>query len=141
MKTRIREILNQETDLLEVFLGALSLVWGLHVLNPRLNTFDLPHYHDMSVLASEPVWGAAFALLGLLRVVTVLTDAATLRVRKHQAFVGALAWMFLALMIFRAEPRTPSSFIYATIATASIGVYLRLPEGRALWRYFKPQRD
>lgn len=141
MRVRLRQVLLQETDLLELFLGALSLSWGIHVLNPALSSFHLPQYQEMAALATEGVWAGIFIVLGIGRIIAVLKSGSEVYFRKYQAFIGALVWMFLAIMFFRADPRSPSSIVYATIATASIGVYLRLPEGRAPWRYFKPPQD
>lgn len=105
-----------------LILCASLLAWGLWVLLP-FEAFANPAFALMVSIASEPMWGMAFAFAGLsLGRGIVKKDVALVRTG---ALLGFFLWMLIAVMGGIAEPAATGMITRSTIALMHAWVYVQ----------------
>src|SRR4051794_3105063 len=74
-------------------------------------------FKALEAVASRQVWGSSFLLIGIVRLVSVLTGWMTGRLAG--AFLGCVIWSFLASLFARNDYRATGVSIYYMFALAS----------------------
>lgn len=112
----------------ELWSAAAAILWAIWVL---FAGSDLTHgdaYRVILGFADEAVWIASGMMLGLLHIVTVLTDLRP--VRRLACGLAAWWWSVLLLSMFLMVPRAPGLALFAIMVAINMVSMVRLPHMR-----------
>jgi len=124
-RTFVEIVRYSRTDVMELYLGILAMVWGAALLNPLASAFaSTPSYSAMARLAPEWVWGVGAALVGLGILVALLFDG--IRWRRVGAFAGLCYWLFVASTFAIGNLAGVGWIVYGVIAAGHAHAFLRL---------------
>lgn len=123
---RLRDVVTTAPqEVLELFVSALALVWGLFLVNPYVNTFAVGvGWRAMAELAPEWAWGLGALLTGAAGILGLGNDLR--RVRRYAAFLHAVAWAFISTMMVTSNALGTGWVTYGMVAAGSLIVFLRL---------------
>lgn len=124
--TRLRTLFfDYDFEFSEFFVGLFTLLWGLWLLNPLLDTFtSSPSFRAMLELGPEWVWGLVTATIGGLQLAALIADRP--QARKHLAMLLVLLWMFVSGTFAYANVATTAAIAYPMIAFCAAWVRVRL---------------
>lgn len=125
----LRHIVNEsEMELSALFLGGYMAVWGFWLLLPWSVFGGARAYDAMAALAPEPVWGAMFLTIGLLKIVGVLLSDLywTFRLWRWTTLLGLAGYLFLATMFWMGNPTAPGGVLYTLLSLVTFNIYRRL---------------
>lgn len=109
-------------DLLELAVGLAAFLFGLRLAQAP-NTFAIPSFAAMALLAPEWVWALGFALFGVVHMIAVIEDEPF--GRAFGSLLGASVWTFAAYQFLAAEARSAGPAFCATVALASALCHIR----------------
>ena len=109
----------------ELLLGLLGVIWGLWILNPFIDPFELEFYNSFLCLAPGWVWGLGVFLIGLFTIIAAVC--------KHKYYFRATAlliniflWSFIASRFLVAVYASTGFPVYFIVALTAVWLYLRL---------------
>lgn len=101
-----------------------ALMWGMWLANPLLDTFGgSPTYHSMSFFASEIVWGGW--LFGLGAIILYFIARRKLHLIAFPLATLSATWIFIAIMLARANLSSTGLVSYGTLALYSCLALMR----------------
>lgn len=123
---RLRVVLTEsDVEATGLWLGSLSVLWGLALCNPAVQTFETVRaWQGLAVLAPEWVWGGLLVALGLAKIHGVLREC--LAWARWSSAAGFVVWAFIAVQLFLANPSAVGWLTYSMVACGSGWLYLRL---------------
>lgn len=115
----------KDFEFAELLGGLAGLLWGAWLLNPSWDAFEItPGFAAMAAIAPEPVWGSALLLIGALQLWALIRDRWPWR--RRSAFLLFCAWMFITVMIGRANYRAAAVVVYPLLALSAAWAYIRM---------------
>lgn len=117
--------MTHRSRMLDWTMAAFIAVWGLAFLAPGVTIGISPAYGLLASVASEEVWGAAFVIVGLLRMAALIRNGRSPRgsplLRGLTALLGASVWGVLtaAFVLYSLEVgawHTGVSYAVLTVA-------------------------
>lgn len=126
----------------EFLMGTTAFLWGIWLINPFWDTFDLPSFAGFASLGSELLWGTIYAVIGLIVVIASMTPYQ--KVRQFMAFVQMIIWVFAATGFALDVPQNTAVPVYIMLSIISFWLYIRLmflepPKRRRFRRSTDPQ--
>jgi hypothetical protein len=124
-KSRLKYILfESEGALTELFLGLISLTWGLWVISPFWDAFkQTTAFCVMGQIAPEWVWGTIMTAAGILKVYAILSEQ--VRLKKIVFTLSIFLWSCISISFAASAPLAVGTAIYTLITIAN---------GFCLWR-------
>ncbi len=117
MKTLKQILLYADGELLELYLGVFSLLWGLWCILPMDSFRVSGAFALLGRIAPEHVWGIVVAGVGAVKIFAVVKKFISL---KKIAFVAALfLWLCVAISFIAGLPFSVGLPIYSLTAFAN----------------------
>lgn len=120
-----------ETKSAEITYGLIAIGWC--VVLSVFDTFSIGNlYVYLERWASQQVWAAVMAMLGLSQLILAIT----LPMKSHRLvrsgvwLVSMILWSYIAWVALLAIPVTTAVAAYGTLALGSLWAFLRSGEGR-----------
>jgi hypothetical protein len=111
-------LFHSEGALTEMFLGLISLVWGIWVLSPFWDAFSSNYaFRVMAATAPEWAWGGAMTAMGLFKIYTILSERKSLK--KLAFLISIFLWSCVAISFINAAPLAVGAPIYSLIVIAN----------------------
>ena len=132
MKSIITIIKRSDSIFTELLLYIISMFWGGWILLPKASFYMSSIFKPLSAIASEPFWGAASVVGGLLGLYALSQHIKGLKLRKYLTFVGSLYWMFISTFSFINTPFYASFPMYMSVSVLFLICFLKLPRTKRL---------
>lgn len=108
-----------------VFLvGLVSLMWGLWVVNPQVESLSNPIFNPLMQIASEWVWACFFIIVGLIKIIAVLTRNS--KAIRFATFMGTMLWFALATFLIVEEWKVTGVVTYYGLSIMNAWAYLQV---------------
>lgn len=121
----LRLRLRREPWWAELWAAGAAVLWGLWVLVAGSDFSHAEAYRIILGFADERVWITSALMLGLLHIITVLSD----RIAARRLICGVAAWWWsvLLLSMFLVVPRNQGLALYVVMAGINMNSMVRLP--------------
>lgn len=122
-------LISGKTDLTELWLGILQLGWGLYIVSPHWNPFELPVYAAFITLAPIWVWGSISIFVGLLTILAILCThclSISYSLRRIALFANASVWACVAMAFWLAPAVNSGQISYMLLAVLSMWLFIRV---------------
>lgn len=128
--SRIVELVLRRDFEYSEFQGAvIATCWGLWLLNPWYDVLVVSgNYRALAVYGPDHAWGALFLAIGFGQLAGVIFRFH--EIRRWSAFLAALLWTFVAVLVARVSPFSLSVPTTSMFAVGAAWGYLRIGMSR-----------
>lgn len=109
---------------LDLIVSLIAVAWGLWLLVPWWEVFDVSTSYDAFSVLPENAWGLIAFLVGAAQLASVLSCRR--KARRATAMVATGFWCFVVMAFVLGDFRSTATAIYPFIALANMVVFLRL---------------